>query len=369
MSNKAGLYVGISLAVLAVLIIAGFTAWRIHQRHQDDRVEPRLTSGDADFAFVPMNITVKKTTAPKKRRSLPTHSKAPSWVLNKVLLRRRVKRRELEIGRIIERDYCTETYQGSYHGNRIAVRQLNVQSRCNIDTIAELAKEALFLASLYHPHIVTLVGVAWNAPSDLCIVTEYLTGGNLRSLLDTFSAERRPTGFSQDKLKIALHVARALAYLHNQDPVVAHHNLTSKNILLTEDGDAKLKGMMVPYRDAADFDDAAAARRSLLYVAPELVHGVGYDEKADIYSFGVVLSELDTNELPFAHARSEDDSSRRLPHVTVCHLVSEGELTVEFSSSADARLVALGRACVSMDPRARPSALELVDVLDRFCVV
>ncbi|KAJ0388986.1 hypothetical protein ATCC90586_010685 [Pythium insidiosum] len=131
--------------------------------------------------------------------------------------------------------------------------------------------------------------------------------------------------------------------------------------MVSDDGDAKVKGITVPYRDATDDE---AMRRSLLYVAPELAHGVEYDEKADIYSFGVVLSELDTNELPFAHARSEDDSGRRLPHVTVCHLVSEGELTVEFSSSADPSLVSLGRACVSMDPRARPSAQELVAAIE-----
>ncbi|GLD98177.1 hypothetical protein PINS_up006874 [Pythium insidiosum] len=188
---------------------------------------------------------------------------------NSTLLCIRLPLRVLDIGELLQHGQFSDTFRGIYAGKDVVIRRPTAQNRREIDAIAELAKEALFLASLYHPHIVTLVGVAWNAPSDLCIVTEYLTGGNLRSLLDTFSAERRPTGFSQDKLKIALHVARALAYLHNQDPVVAHHNLTSKNILLTEDGDAKLKGMMVPYRDAADFDDAAAARRSLLYVAPE----------------------------------------------------------------------------------------------------
>ncbi|KAJ0388676.1 hypothetical protein P43SY_010656 [Pythium insidiosum] len=66
------------------------------------------------------------------------------------------------------------------------------------------------MVMLQHDHIARFVGVAWNTPSDLCIVAEFLPGGDVRALLQRYLSEGRPEGFSPEKIKIALHVAHAL---------------------------------------------------------------------------------------------------------------------------------------------------------------
>ncbi|GLD98196.1 hypothetical protein PINS_up006893 [Pythium insidiosum] len=109
---------------------------------------------------------------------------------------------------------------------------------------------------------------------------------------------------------------------------------------------------------------------SSLWMAPEVFQGERYDEKADIYSFGVVLSELDTNDLPFAEAQREgvvvttrndkgSSEKKRLHEVAVLQLVAQGRLSVRFSESAHPTLREIGEACVSVDSTLRPTAAEV----------
>ncbi|KAJ0389305.1 hypothetical protein P43SY_011622 [Pythium insidiosum] len=102
--------------------------------------------------------------------------------------------------------------------------------------------EAKLMASIRHERIIHLIGIAWSDPTDVLVVTEYMSGGDLRELLATYNRERRPTGFeSLDKLKIALHTIEAVAYLHSRRPSpVLHRDLKSRNVLLSRTLDAKL---------------------------------------------------------------------------------------------------------------------------------
>ncbi|KAJ0394145.1 hypothetical protein ATCC90586_005023 [Pythium insidiosum] len=243
-----------------------------------------------------------------------------------------------------------DVYRGTYRGEVVAIKRLHGDRCRDLGELTKFAQEASLMAELQHEHVVRFICVAWNSLSELSLVTEFMEGGDLRELLQHFLLENQPQGFTKTKLKIALHVAHALAYLHSLDRVVIHRDLKSKNILLSEECDAKLTDFGV----AREWHDLTltAGVGSLLWMAPEVVLGEVYDEKADVYSFGVVLSELDTNRLPFTHTMGGD----HVPDVAISHLVAAGELTVQFSSAADQQIAALGRACVNVDPSQRPSA-------------
>ena len=60
---------------------------------------------------------------------------------------------------------------------------------------------------------------------------------------------------------------------------------------------------------------------SCLWMAPEVMIGERYDEKADIFSFGVVLSELDTHHLPYSHV-TESGTGRKLPDAALVSMVA-----------------------------------------------
>ncbi|POM78212.1 TKL protein kinase [Phytophthora palmivora] len=183
-------------------------------------------------------------------------------------------------------------------------------------------------ASMDHPHIVTFIGVAWDSLSDLCVVLEFMDGGDLRTLLNKYEATKHPVGFDKQKTTIALHVCHALTYLHSLMPPVIHRDLKSRNILLNHDFEAKLTDFGIS-RERLDQTMTAGVGTSL-WMAPEVMLGEKYDVKADMFSFGVVLSELDVHTLPYAQAkqRSLDTSGRKMADATLLQKITAGEIQV-----------------------------------------
>ncbi|KAJ8520658.1 hypothetical protein ON010_g17918 [Phytophthora cinnamomi] len=211
-------------------------------------------------------------------------------------------------------------------------------------------------AVMDHPHIAKFIGVAWDSLTDLCSLTEFMDGGDLKALLVRYQEENHPVGFDHSKVMIALHVAHALTYLHSLDPPVIHRDLKSKNILLSQEMDAKLTDFGIS-RERIDETMTAGVGTSM-WMAPEVMLGNPYDEMADIFSFGVVLSELSTHLSPYANARLSVGSNQPMARTVVLQNVAAGRLSVEFSDAGPESMVELGRACISMDPKDRPTAAE-----------
>eukprot|EP00644_Phytophthora_capsici_P002428 jgi/Phyca11/106077/e_gw1.11.864.1 len=207
-----------------------------------------------------------------------------------------------------------------------------------------------------HPRIAQLIGVAWDSRTDVCVVSEYLDGGDLRGLLDSFAQLNHPIGFDYDKVKIALHIAHALTYLHSLEPPVLHRNLKSKNVLLTYELDAKVTDFGIS-REQMD-STMTAGVGSALWMAPEVIMGHRYDEKADVFSFGVVLSELDVHSLPYSHLESQ--SRHQIPESLILQRMIAGNIQVEFSQRGSGSTQELGKACVAVDPTQRPTAAEVL---------
>ncbi|KAF1317303.1 Tkl protein kinase, partial [Globisporangium splendens] len=258
---------------------------------------------------------------------------------------------------LISRGGYGEVYSGSYRDQRVAIKSLLPEMRKNLRQINSFLAETKLMASMEHPRIVRFIGVAWDSLTDLCVVSEFMEGGDLRALLTRFETqEHRPHGFDADKVKIAFHVAHALTYLHSLLPVVLHRDLKSKNILLDSYLDAKITDFGVS-RESSDRTMTAGVGTSL-WMAPEVMMGERYDEKADIFSFGVVLSELDSHMLPYAEAK-ETNSGRVLPDTALLQMVSLGRLKVELSANAPQSMVDLANACVALDPSDRPTAVDV----------
>ncbi|KAF1317408.1 Tkl protein kinase, partial [Globisporangium splendens] len=278
----------------------------------------------------------------------------------------RIAREKLRHETLISRGGYGEVYRGRYKGSIVVIKQLLPEARSNHHQIDALLAEAKLLVSLKHPQVVQLIGVAWNSPSDVCVVTEYMEGGNLRSLLTMFEdVQHRMHGFDNGKLKIALHIAQALTHLHLQDPIVLHRDLTSKNILLDSSLNAKLTGFGAS-KERSYQTMAAANADSSLWIAPEVMMGERYDQKADVYSFGVILSELDSHALPYSEIR-QSRSDRHIPDTAVLQMIATGRLSVEFSQNAAHTIVALGKQCVARNPNDRPLVSEILFRLQ--CIV
>ncbi|RLN70563.1 hypothetical protein BBJ28_00019101 [Nothophytophthora sp. Chile5] len=275
-----------------------------------------------------------------------------------VIVAARIPIDRVELGELLSRGGFGEVYRGRYREQNVAIKTLLPSTRKDMSHIEAFLAEIKLMASMEHPQIVQFVGVAWESLSELYAVSEFMEGGDLRTLLIDYHNDGHPLGFDPLKIKMALQVAHALTYLHSLDPVVLHRDLKSRNILLTEALDAKVTDFGAS-RQRSDKTMTAGVGTSF-WMAPEVIMGDKYGEKADVFSLGVVLSELDTHELPYSHAKENSDTGRPLPDTAVLQLLLLGKLQVRFSGVGPEEMTQLAQQCLQMEPNDRPTAAEVL---------
>jgi serine/threonine protein kinase len=301
------------------------------------------------------------------------------------LLKARIDFQQIHNVELLSTGFYGEVWLATYMDAYVAVKRLkrrNAERREILRFIAEIKAHARF----DHPKIVTFVGVAWTMESDVEAVVEYMEGGDLHSYLSTLvysssssteeksgqdavqSSEVLTSYWDYNALTIAMDIVEALVYLHSLDPAVLHRDLKSRNVLL--DGELRAKitdfGVSTESRDWADFDDenmtaSVVAMTSGVgtarWAAPEVLSGSDwYTTAVDIYSFGVILSELDTRRTPFSERTD-------VPENFLLSQIAAGEVQPQLSRDAPAQLVDLARRCMSFDASKRPTAVEAAYLL------
>ncbi|KAM7252090.1 hypothetical protein ACFE04_023973 [Oxalis oulophora] len=172
-------------------------------------------------------------------------------------------------------------------GILLAVKRLAV-GRCQ--GFQQFDAEIKSLGMVKHPNLVTLVGYH-ASETETFLIYNYLPGGNL----ENFIRERSLRPFDWKILhKIALNVASALSYLHDQcSPKIIHRDVKPSNILLDSDHNAYLSdfGLSRVLGNSQSHVTTGVAG-TFGYVAPEYAMTCRVSEKSDVYSYGVVLLEL-----------------------------------------------------------------------------
>ena len=154
-------------------------------------------------------------------------------------------------------------------------------------------REAKTLARLIHPNIVSIIdyGEYENSPY---LVMPFLSGGTLKQKM----GKTMPW---QDAARLLLPIARALAYVHDQD--VIHRDVKPANILITTSGEPMLTDFgiakMLDLEAGQTLTGTGVGIGTPEYMAPEQGMGKEIDGRADIYSLGIILYELVTGRKPF----------------------------------------------------------------------
>ncbi|GMF41850.1 unnamed protein product [Phytophthora fragariaefolia] len=353
----SGAIAGIIVVAIAAVLLIGFLWCRRRSKG------PRNSEGGnrrGDYAKVTSPTTGQRSTYANTKDfsgSVGPQSSAGLWD-DEVIATSRIPREKVLVQQLISRGGYGEIYYGLYNGEQVALKMLQPEMRKSIKHVNDFLNEVRLKAVLDHPRIVHFVGIAWDSLSDLCAVLEYMEGGDLRALLASYDAQDHELGFDRTKVTIALHIAHALTYLHSLSPPVLHRDLKSKNILLTSDLEAKLTDFGIS-RERVDTTMTAGVGTSL-WMAPEVMMGKRYDDKADVFSFGVVLSELDLHTLPYSHSKGNSESGRKVPETAILQMVALGKIRVEFSPLALDSMVVLANTCVALKPEDRPTAAEVL---------
>lgn len=259
--------------------------------------------------------------------------------------------------RLLAKGAFGEVFLGQYEDRHVAVKRLLPEKARSITALAQFMGEIQLMATLDHPRIVGFVGVAWTQLQNLCVLVEFMESGDLKQVL---TKRKRALTWRREKIRIAMDMAEGLMYLHCLQPAIIHRDIKSKNVLLNAKLRAKLSDFGVS-RVTQLNETLTSGVGTLLWTAPEIIEGRKYSEKADVYSLGVVLSELDTGESPFSSVKS--DSGERLPGMQLAHLVRMGQISVSFRDDCPPGIRELAKSCTQLDPDLRPTSMQVAYTL------
>lgn len=203
--------------------------------------------------------------------------------------------KELEIDVIVGAGQFGEVYRGVWHHTDVAIKKLKVQSQggnADIRLLKELIKEGEMLSQLRHPNIVLFMGIVMEPPN-FCLVTEFVSRGNL---FDVLHESGEKLDWTQ-KLTMLIGIASGMNYLHRQNPPIIHRDLKSFNVLIAQNWTAKLADFGGSRRK--QMTAAMTKMGTPQWCAPEILREDNYNEKVDVWSFGCVLWEIVTEEKPF----------------------------------------------------------------------
>lgn len=252
-------------------------------------------------------------------------------------------------------------FKGALGEKLIAVKRLDERMSGNEET--EFRREVRAIGRTHHRNLVRLMGFC-NQGSRRLLVYEYMSHGSLDNLL--FKAEVRPRW--EERLGIALDVARGLHYLHDEcEARILHCDIKPQNILLDEFGVAKIADFgLAKLLRPEQTRTTTQIRGTRGYVAPEWFRRLPVTVKADVYSFGVVLLEVAFCRRHVEPELAEEEAvltdwaydcclSGELPRVV------DGE---EVEAAAFARVVKVGLWCIQEEPAYRPSMKSVVLMLE-----
>merc|ERR1712137_1149231 len=191
-------------------------------------------------------------------------------------------------------------YEGECRGILVAIKKLFKQDLSQ-KALSEFKQEVEVCSRLNHPNVLLFMG-ACTVPGQMAIVTELCHRGNLEQLLHHEKAQLS----LYRRLVMGKEAAVGMAWLHGADPQIIHRDLKPSNLLVDKHGQIKVcdfgLSAIKPANESLQYKDTIPG--TPLWMPPEVMMGRKVTEKADVYSYGIVLWEIITQQIPFPDMKS-----------------------------------------------------------------
>nr|XP_046213237.1 mitogen-activated protein kinase kinase kinase 21 isoform X3 [Oncorhynchus gorbuscha] len=261
---------------------------------------------------------------------------------------------ELVLEEIIGVGGFGKVYRGAWKDQEVAVKAARQDPDEDITATSDGVKqEAKLFSMLQHPNIIKLEGVCLEEPN-LCLVMEYARGGTLNRAL---TGRRIPPHIL---VNWAVQIARGMHYLHEEAVVpIIHRDLKSCNILLLEkieNDDIGRKTLKITdFGLAREWHNTTkmSAAGTYSWMAPEVIKSSLFSKGSDVWSYGVLLWELLTGEVPY----------RGIDGLAVAYGVAVNKLTLPIPSTCPEPFAKLMEECWEQDPHIRPSFASILEQL------
>ena len=206
-----------------------------------------------------------------------------------------------------------------------------------------------------HPCLIPFVGVTLKNP--YCIVTEYMNGGSLYQRLHQVKSKTISESDKQlsptKKTIIAIGVAHGMCFLHSKKMI--HRDLKSLNILLDSNDQPKICDFGLSRFQNSDSEIMSKGVGTSQWMAPEVISSEHYNSKADVYSFGILMWEMLTEEIPFQDVWD----------VGISMQVLQNDKRPEIPEDCPQKMSSFIACCWDRNPDNRPDFKAIIRLLDQ----
>ena len=234
----------------------------------------------------------------------------------------------------------------------VAIKILREELSDNSDFLRRFRNESKAIAVLSHPNIVKVYDVSFGDRIQY-IVMEYVDGITLKQYI-----EQQGEIKWREALYFTVQILQALQHAHERG--IIHRDIKPQNIMLLEDGSIKVMDFGIARFTQAETQTMTdKAIGSVHYIAPEQARGGHINDKADIYSVGVMLYEMLTGQLPFVADNAVS--------VAIMQMQAEPTPPTRINPSIPKGLEEITMHAMEKNPAQRfPSTADMLEDIERF---
>ncbi|XP_022146131.1 pto-interacting protein 1-like isoform X2 [Momordica charantia] len=267
---------------------------------------------------------------------------------------------------LIGKGGCNRVYKGILpDGKPIAVKVMNSSEKA----WNEFSREVDIISSLHHKNITPFLGVCIKDDT-LISVYDFFSQGSLEENLYGRNKEKGILSWVV-RFKLAVGIAEALNYLHEESPrPVVHRDVKTSNILLTDELEPQLSdfGLAIWGPTESSFQIEADVVGTFGYLAPEYFMYGKMSDKVDVYAFGIVLLELLSGRRAIDTETSKEQQSLVMWAKPIIERgdvkgIVDPNLEGKFDNVQLKRMVLAATLCITRASRLRPRITQIMKVL------